>query len=103
MRPGQNYSLCAFLLVIALNLSLHEQCQAAADTYDLRSVKGIQAFQGPAAARELLAKNGFVVTDPAFKQIFEPYIKSPETEGWSPNNPRRSSLPSFITTDSAWH
>ncbi len=33
-----------------------------------------------------------MVADPAFKQIFEPYIKSPSVE-----------LPSFITTDSAWH
>jgi hypothetical protein len=46
-------------------------------SYDLRGVKGIQSFQGSTAARALLAKNGFVVTEPAFRQIFEPYIKSP--------------------------
>lgn len=63
---------------------------AAAAGYDLQAVKGIEAFGGSAEARALLAKNGFVVADPAFMQIFEPYI-------------RGESLPSFITTDSAWH
>ena len=60
--------------------------------FDLEHVKDIERFAGSAAARKLLARNGFVVADPAFKQIFEPYIKSPMT-----------GLPSFITTDSAWH
>jgi HEAT repeat protein len=76
---------------------------ARGESYDLRTVKGIEAFSGSAAARELLGKNGFVVADPAFKQIFEPYIKSPQTEEPSEKNPMGRSLPSFITTDSAWH
>ncbi len=63
----------------------------------------MQAFQGSAEARELLGKNGFVVADPAFKQIFEPYIKSPQTEEPSDKKPMGDSLPAFITTDSAWH
>lgn len=74
-----------------------------ASGYDLGAVKDIGAFQGSDAARELLAKNGFVVADPAFKQIFEPYIKSPMTEQPSETNHFGSHLPSFITTDSAWH
>src|SRR5262249_21479435 len=51
--------------------------------------------------KELLGKNGFVAADPAFKQIFDAYIKSPRVER-SPEK-RGSVLPSFITTDSAWH
>jgi hypothetical protein len=76
---------------------------AIGKSYNLTAVNGMQAFQGSAAARELLGKNGFVVADPAFKQIFEPYIKSPQTEEPSDKKPMGDSLPSFITTDSAWH
>jgi HEAT repeat protein len=60
---------------------------ATAQTYTL--VKGLDKFDGCPAAWRLLGKNGFVVTDPGFKQIFEPYLDD--------------SLPVFITTDSAWH
>jgi len=73
------------------------------ESYDLRSVKGIDTFSGSASAKELLGKNGFVVADPTFKQIFEPYIKSPEIEAGSETNPMGVSLPAFITTDSACH
>src|ERR1039457_2841051 len=76
---------------------------ARGEAYNLRAVNGIEAFGGSTAARELLGKNGFVVADPAFKQIFEAYIKSPQIEGPSAANPMGRSLPSFITTDSAWH
>src|SRR6266568_5707005 len=76
---------------------------AAGESSHLRSVKGIEAFRGSTAARELLGRNGFVVADPAFRQIFEAYIKSPPTEEPSAKNPMGRSLPSFITTDSAWH
>jgi hypothetical protein len=76
---------------------------AVSDTYNLRAVKGIEAFTGSAEAEKLLGKNGFVVADPAFKQIFEPYIKSPQTEAPSETSRMGSTLPSFITTDSAWH
>ncbi len=66
-------------------------CLALADTpnYKLANVQGVELFAGPAAANEVLGKNGFVVSDPFFKQFFEPYIQN--------------SLPVFITTDSAWH
>jgi HEAT repeat protein len=60
---------------------------ARAQTYSL--VQGLDKFDGSAAAWHLLETNGFVVTDPAFKQIYEPYLDD--------------SLPIFITTDSAWH
>jgi hypothetical protein len=76
---------------------------ALAASYDLKQLKGIEAFSGSADARKILAQNGFVVADPAFKQIFEPYIKSPQFKEPSENRPMGESLPSFITTDSAWH
>ncbi|EEF60611.1 DUF3160 domain-containing protein [Pedosphaera parvula] len=85
-------SLCALMPQVA-------RCES----YNLDKVKDIQAFQGSAAAKELLAKNGFVVADPAFNQIFEPYIKSPQTAEPTGQDWRGSVLPSFITTDSAWH
>src|SRR5712691_572633 len=77
--------------------------RVSAASYDLRAINGIEAFGGSAAAREILARNGFVVADPAFKQIFEPYIKSPQVKEPSEKRPMGESLPSFITTDSAWH
>lgn len=76
---------------------------ARGDAYDLSKVRGIETFNGSTAAKELLRRNGFVVSDPAFKQIFEPYITNPQTGEPSEKNPLGSSLPSFITTDSAWH
>src|SRR5580700_6158463 len=60
---------------------------ASAQTYTL--VQGLDRFEGSTAAWHLLEKNGFVVTDPSFKQMFEPYLDD--------------SMPFFITTDSAWH
>jgi hypothetical protein len=72
------------------------------DSYDLKKVNGIQAFSGSAGARELLSKNGFVVADPTFKQIFQAYIESPKIEAPSETNHRGVSLPCFITPDSAW-
>jgi HEAT repeat protein len=71
--------------------------------YDLRTVEGMDAFSGSDAAQKLLSKNGFVVADPSFKQIFEAYIKPPLVAGPRNQGPREGSLPSFITTDSAWH
>jgi HEAT repeat protein len=95
---------CLWISLLAASCSLCMRPALARDeTYDLRTVKGIEAFSGSAAARELLGKNGFVVADPAFKQIFEPYIKSSQTEEPSEKNPMGRSLPSFITADSAWH
>lgn len=95
---------CLWILLLAASCSLClRPALVRGESYDLRTVKGIEAFSGSTAARELLGKNGFVVADPAFKQIFEPYIKSPQTEEPSETNPTGRSLPSFITADSAWH
>ncbi len=58
----------------------------ASQIYSL--VQGIDKFDGSTAAWRLLETNGFVVADPDYKQIFEPYLDP--------------SLPPFITTDSAW-
>ncbi len=76
---------------------------SAAQSYDLDRVADIAQFTGSAPLARLLRKNGFVVADPAFKQIFEPYIKNPMTREPSDQSPRGGTLPSFITVDSAWH
>lgn len=86
---------CVGLVIIQNNT-------AWCETYDLKNVKDIQAFQGSLEAENILAKNGFVVADPFFKQIFQAYIESPMTGEPSEKNPMGTSLPSFITTDSAW-
>ena len=93
--------LVAPFLTAGISLSLLPML-VRGGSYDLRSVKGVENFQGSKAARELLGRNGFVVADPAFKQIFEPYIKSHQAEEPSAQNPMGRSLPAFITTDSAW-
>jgi HEAT repeat protein len=96
---GRQSLFCVLLLTAGMSVSGSAQDQP----YDVAAVKGIDAFGGSAAARDLLRKNGFVVADPAFRQIFEPYIASPTIEGPSAASPRGRSLPSFVTTDSAWH
>jgi hypothetical protein len=98
VTPRHGLLLAVTIFGFCANLDL-----AVSETYNLRAVKGIEAFTGSAEAKKLLGKNGFVVADPAFKQIFEPYIKSPQTEAASETNRMGSTLPSFITTDSAWH
>ena len=40
---------------------------ACGDSYELAKVKGMEAFNGSAGAKDLLGKNGFVVADPGFK------------------------------------
>ena len=81
-----NKSDLAGLLGGALALCLSVGA-ASAQTYAL--VQGLDKFDGSTAAWHLLETNGFVVSGPAFKQIFEPYLDD--------------SIPVFITTDSAWH
>jgi hypothetical protein len=56
--------------------------------YDVDKVEMGDKFKGSPDARTLLGRNGFVVTDETFKQIFEPYVFS--------------AVPKFITADSAW-
>ncbi|MGO8836706.1 MAG: DUF3160 domain-containing protein [Limisphaerales bacterium] len=104
MMPGMKRKHPSPILLLVAATGLYFLATTASDAAcDLSGVKDIEAFQGSAAARELLRKNGFVVADPSFKQIFEAYIKSPEVEKSSEKNPMGRSLPSFITTDSAWH
>lgn len=67
----------AVMFTASMVFGLLTDSGSAAD-YDLHTVKGIEAFAGSKEAKEILARNGFVVSDPAFKQIFEPYIKSPQ-------------------------
>ena len=81
------------LLPAALAALLLVANQAFGDSYELAKVKGMEAFNGSAGAKDLLSKNGFVVADPRFKQIFEAYIKSPPVERPSEKNPRGSVLP----------
>jgi uncharacterized protein DUF3160 len=73
----------------ALSIFLTAATVALSAEFDLEKVEGSEHFKGSAASRSLLERNGFVVTDESFKQIFEPYIESP--------------LPCFITADSTWH
>jgi len=61
----------------------------AAPVYDLSHTDGMNCFYGSAEAEKVLEAQGFVVANPDFRQIFEPYI--------------HSDLPAFITPDSAWH
>jgi HEAT repeat protein len=75
----------ALLLWISM-LALGGNAALASQTYSL--VEGIDKFAGSASAWRLLETNGFVVADPAYQQIFEPYLDT--------------SLPPFITIDSAW-
>src|SRR5580700_5117663 len=78
----------AITVVVVAALSFGFSAEAAsAQTYTL--VQGLDKFDGSTTAWHLLEKNGFVVTDPSFKQMFEPYLDD--------------SMPFFITTDSAWH
>jgi HEAT repeat protein len=75
-------ALCGGALLLWLSAGV-----VRAQTYSL--VQGLDKFDGSSTAWHLLETNGFVVTDPGFKQIYEPYLDD--------------SLPVFITTDSAWH
>jgi hypothetical protein len=77
--------LLALVFLLAGRLALPA---ASPPPYDLARVQGIEHFAGSSEARTLLAKNGFVVSDPFFRQIFEPYVEN--------------ALPVFITADSAW-
>ncbi|MFO7903139.1 MAG: DUF3160 domain-containing protein [Pirellulaceae bacterium] len=62
-------------------------------TYDLSRVQGAERFEGSEEARRLLERQGFVVTEKQFRQIFEAYLS---LHGGT-------SVPKFITVDSAWH
>lgn len=94
--------LVVLFFIASINLFVVPPC-ARGKSYEPSTVKGMDAFNGSASAREILGKNGFVVADPAFKQIFEGYINSPETGKPSESAPRGTSVPLFITTVSAWH
>ena len=45
--------------------------------YELEAVNGIRSFVGSEASRQILARQGFVVTGQAFNQIFAAYIRCP--------------------------
>jgi HEAT repeat protein len=79
-------SCYAAVLGVALAFCISREASAV-PTYTL--VQGLDKFEGSSTAWRLLETNGFVVADPTFKQIFEPYLDE--------------SMPVFITPDSAWH
>jgi HEAT repeat protein len=86
-KAGRKLPYCWWLMLV-VSLTLCSSADAIpAQTYTL--VQGLEKFEGSTAAWHLMEKNGFVVADPAFKQIFEPYLDD--------------SMPVFITPDSAWH
>ena len=73
-------------------LQAEETARAPQLPYELTKVRHIQAFVGSARAKDLLSRQGFVVTEEQFRQIFSPYLPAP-----------RVKMPVFITVDSAWH
>ena len=97
----KHFCLALFLLLVSELCLLPVPSQG--QPYDLREVRDIEMFAGSATAKELLRKNGFVVADPAFKQITDPYVKSPAVEKETETNFWPRVMPSFITADSAWH
>ena len=89
-RKGNTmWRLTVVLGILCCASSLLVAQTKTSSSYELKTVDGIDGFSGSAAAKDLLERNGFVVTDRQFRQIFEAY-----TSG---------GLPKFITTDSAWH
>ncbi len=61
---------CAIILSAVAVTSAAEP----APRYDLDTVEFIKAFVGSQEARDTLARQGLVVTDQQFKQIFSAYI-----------------------------
>ncbi len=82
----------AFLGPVAASQT-DEALRASPLPYNLAQVRHIESFSGPPRMKELLTRQGFVVTEEQFRQIFEPYL--PQLPG--------KALPVFITVDSAWH
>ena len=80
------------LFAFAAALNAGEVARAPQLPYDLTHVQYIERFVGSPRAKDLLSRQGFVVTDQQFRQIFEPYMPS-----------TRATMPIFITVDSAWH
>jgi hypothetical protein len=62
--------------------------------YDLEAVQYMDRFIGSQNAKDMLAQQGFVVTDQQFNQIFGAYIS---------HDYSRPAPAKFITVDSAWH
>ena len=79
-------------MLLAATLGSAGAGATAAEGYDLAKVRHMDGFVGSARARELLARQGMVVTDLAFRQVFVPYTTHAMMAG----------MPVFITTDSAW-
>jgi hypothetical protein len=85
------------LFVVALSLVLVPSGRAqeqAALPYRLEDVKYSERFVGSNGAKELLARQGFVVTAQQFPQMFAAYLDLEKDRPW---------LPSFVTEDSVWH
>lgn len=77
--------------VLAASVCAQEQ---AGPPYQLEDVEDIDCFVGSEEAKELLAKQGFVVTRQQFTQIFAAYLKLDQSKPW---------LSNYVTVDSAWH
>ncbi|MCE9556711.1 MAG: DUF3160 domain-containing protein [Planctomycetes bacterium] len=82
-----------FVCMSALAQVQFSRATEPAPPYDAGEVRYLDSFSGSQRAREMLLRQGFVVTGQQFRQIFEAYV-SAELE------PR---IPNFITEDSAWH
>lgn len=91
--------LCGVLIVAMIGITFGSsgasplEAEEAKPPYDAKNVRHLEGFTGSAEARDLLMRQGFVVTDQQFRQIFEAYLSLDS----------HASLPKFITVDSAWH
>ena len=85
------YAIVGWICLTAVPLSAAEHADRM---YDLSCVHMGARFEGSQEARRLLERQGFVVTEKQFLQIFEAYLSL--YHGGPP-------MPKFITVDSAWH
>ncbi|MHC4405593.1 MAG: DUF3160 domain-containing protein, partial [Planctomycetota bacterium] len=84
------HTIVAWVCLTGVSLSATEPADRM---YDLSRVQGGERFEGSQGARRLLERQGFVVTEKQYRQIFEAYLS---LHGGTP-------MPKFITVDSAWH
>ena len=74
------------LFGLVLVASLGQSVTAQDLVPDIDAVRGMEWYRGPEAGKDLLAKNGFVVTTRFYHRIFGPYLDK--------------NLPHFVTADS---
>lgn len=82
-----HFALRIGTFVVALGLNASNAARAQTPLFsDLSKVQGMEHYSGPESGRDLLSKNGFVVTQEFQRHIFLPYLNE--------------NLPHFVTADS---